>query len=243
MPILILVFLLLLSVPLTEKLHVGCVGIFVYTLIFSGMILQQLMELKKDINTFACPFCQPNSLCERFCKSVKLYAIFAFFFAVTISLSLITFLFLVTPFFYYIMFMDIFVAYYIFKSLAKSKTKQLVQHASKIYFEIIGNVLNISLLMVMLVTLEFQMSHNLHMSPEIFGYIVKNVNHSCTLFQHLLRTKELLDISIYGLRDIKGIGNWLFGFFYISTLSLFPLLGITLLYKFAVKFYYSRKIR
>ena len=111
----------------------------------------------------------------------------------------------------------------------------MTQKASQVGAEVAINILNIFLLIVMLVSLELMYIKEVIMTPEIFSTINETVQHSCKIFQHVLRTKEFADSSIYAMRSIDGVGDILFTFFYVSTLSLFPMTAITLLYKFGIK--------
>ena len=229
------IFLLMVSVRLTTSLEIGCWGTVGYAVLFSGMIFHQLMEFKKDVTSFACPACLDGSLCQKFCRSRVVYALIALSISLIMSVSLLSFLVLTEKFFLLIVGMDIFVFHYLFTHWNLGKNRELVQGASKIVSEVAINFFNILLLIVMLVTLELMYIREVQMSPEIFSTINETVHHSCRVFQHILRTKEFTESSIYAMRNIKEIGNLLFAFFYISTLSLFPMTAITLLYKFGIK--------
>ncbi len=231
----IFIFLLMVSVRLTTSLDIGCWGVVGYVVLFSGMILHQLMEFKKDVASFACPACLDGSLCQKFCRSRVVYALIALSISLIMSISLLSFLVLTEKFFLLIVGMDIFVFHYLFTHWNLGKNRELVQGASKIVSEVAINFFNILLLIVMLVALELMYIREVQISPEIFSTINETVHHSCRVFQHILRTKEFTESSIYAMRNIKEIGNLLFAFFYISTLSLFPMTAITLLYKFGIK--------
>ena len=231
----IFIFLLMISVRLTTSLELGCWGTAGYAVLFSGMIFHQLMEFKKDVSSFACPACLEGSLCQKFCKSRVVYALIAVTISSVMAVSLLSFLVLTEKFFLLIIGMDMFVFHYLFTHWNLSKNRELVKGASKIVSEVAINFFNILLLIAMLVALELMYIREVQMSPEIFSTINETVHHSCRVFQHILRTKEFTDSSIYAMRSIDGIGNVLFAFFYISTLSLFPMTAITLLYKFGIK--------
>ncbi len=235
----IFIFVLMVVVRLTANLDLGCWLIGSFTILFTGAILHQLIEFKKDLNKFACPACADGSLCQKFCTSTKLYTIVAFVLSLIMAISLLSFLVLTEKFFLLIIGMDIFVFHYLFTHWNKTKTKELVKDATKVGGEIAINFFNILLLIIMLVALELMYIKDIHMNPEIFGVINDTVQHSCKVFQHIIRTKEFTDSSIYAMRNIEGIGNILFTFFYISTLSLFPMTAITLLYKFGIKIEYK----
>ena len=236
---LIAIFLLLVTVRLTANLEFSCWGISGFVLLFSLMIWHQLVEFKKALNLFACPACAEGSLCEKFCKSTIIYALFALVLSVVMSLSLISFLILTEKFYLLIIGMDMFVFYYLFNHWNAKRITELTESASKVGAEIAINILNIFLLIVMLVSLELMYIKSVDMSPDIFVNINETVHHSCRVFQHILRTKEFTESSIYAMRNIDNIGNILFAFFYISTLSLFPVTAITLLYKFGIKMNYK----
>jgi hypothetical protein len=228
-------FALIVAVKLTTNLDAGCGLIGIFTLIFSSAILHQLIEFKKDLNKFACPACTDDSLCHKLCTSTKLYTIVAVVISLVMAISLLSFIVLAENFFLLIIGMDIFVFHYLFTHWNSTNTNELVQDAKKVGAEVIINFLNILLLIVMLVALELMYIKDVQMSPEIFGTINEQVQHSCKVFQHILRTKEFTDSSIYAIRNIDGIGNILFTFFYISTISIFPMTAITLLFKFGIK--------
>lgn len=235
----IIIFLLMVAVRLTASLEIGCWGTAGFTLLFSVMIFQQLLAFKREVNTFVCPACLEGSLCKKFCNGTLLYAIIALIFSVTMALSLLTFLVLSEKFFLLIIGMDMFVFHYLFTHWNLNKNSELVESANKIVSELAINFFNIFLLIVMLVALELMYIKEVQMSPEIFSTINETVQHSCKVFQHILRTKEFTDSSIYAMRSIDGIGDYLFVFFYISTLSLFPMAAITFLYKFGIKTEYK----
>lgn len=231
----ITIFILMIAVRLTSDLEMGCCGTGFFTLLFTGAILHQLLDFKKDINKFTCPACVEGSLCQKFCKSRVLYGVIALVLSVTMSLSLLSFLVLSEKFFLLIIGMDMFVFHYLFTHWNETRSSELVEGANKVVSEVAINFFNILLLIVMLVALELMYIKEVQMSPEIFSTINETVQHSCKVFQHILRTKEFTDSSIYAMRTIDGIGDVLFVFFYISTLSLFPMTAITLLYKFGIK--------
>jgi len=235
---LIIVFLLFVGVRLTSDLEFACWGTAGFTSLFSLMIWHQLLEFKKSLNLFACPACAKDSLCEKFCKSTIIYGLFALVLSVVMSLSLLSFLVLMEKFYLLIIGMDMFVFYYLFNHWNSTTITELTQKASQVGAEVAINILNIFLLIVMLVSLELMYIKHVEMSPEIFVNINETVHHSCRVFQHILRTKEFTESSIYAMRNIDDIGNILFAFFYISTLSLFPITAITLLYKFGIKMNY-----
>lgn len=230
------IFLLMLAVRITVTLDLGCWLIGAFALFFTGAILHQLIEFKKSLNLFICPACIEGSLCQKFCRSTKLYAVVALGLSLIMSISLLSFLILTERFFLLIIGMDMFVFYYLFTYWNSSKSIELTQDAMKVAGEVAVNFLNVLLLIIMLVALELMYIKEVVMTPEIFGMINENVQHSCKVFQHVLRTKEFTEQSIYAMRNIEGIGGVMFAFFYISTLSLFPVTAITLLYKFGVKF-------
>jgi len=232
----IVIFLLMVSVRLTATIDMGCWLIGGFTLIFTFAILHQLIEFKKGLNLFICPACTQGSLCQKFCQSTKLYGFIAFILSLIMSISLLTFLILTERFFILIIGMDMFVFYYLFTYWNSSKSTELTKNAMKVAGEVAINFLNVLLLIIMLVSLELMYIKEVIMTPEIFGTINESVQHSCKLFQHVLRTKEFTEQSIYAMRNIDGVGDILFSFFYISTLSLFPVTAITLLYKFGAKF-------
>jgi len=231
----VLIFVLMMTVRLTTTFDLGCVGTGGYVFLFSGMIFHQLLEFKKDLVSFTCPACQEGSLCQKFCKSRFIYAIIALVLSVIMSLSLMTFLILSEKFYLLIIGMDMFVFHYLFTHWNLGKNAEVVEGASKVISEVAINFFNILLLIVMLVALELMYIKEVQMSPEIFSTINEQVHHSCKIFQHVLRTKEFTESSIYAMRSIQGIGDYLFAFFYVSTLSLFPMTAITLLYKFGIK--------
>ena len=223
------------AVRLTSSLDLGCWGIGSFALLFTLIILHQLIEFKRDVNKLTCPACLEGSLCQKFCKSTLLYSTIALILSTVMSISLLSFLILSEKFFILIIGMDMFVFHYLFTHWNLSRNNELVKDANKIVSEMAVNFLNIILLIVMLVALELMYIKEVQMSPEIFATINETVNHSCKVFQHVLRTKEFTDASIYAMRSIESIGDILFTFFYISTLSLFPMSAITLLYKFGIK--------
>ena len=231
----IIIFLLMLAVRLTASLDIGCWGTAIFTVLFSGMIFQQLLAFKKDVNTFVCPACLEGSLCKKFCNGTIIYALIALVLSSTMALSLLSFLVLTEKFFLLIIGMDMFVFHYLFTHWNLRKNSELVESANKIVSELAINFFNILLLIIMLVALELMYIKEVQMSPEIFSTINETVQHSCRVFQHILRTKEFTESSIYAMRSIDGIGDILFIFFYISTLSLFPMAAITFLYKFGIK--------
>jgi len=235
----IIIFVLMVTVILTANVNASCWIIGGFSLFFTVAIMHQLIEFKKDINKFACPACSEKSLCEKFCTSTKLYMTIAFILSVTMTISLLSFLILAENFFIMIIGMDMFVFHYLFTHWNKTKSNQVVEDASKVVSEIAINFFNILVLIIMLIALELMYIKNINMSPEIFGIINESIQHSCTLFRHILRTKEFTDLSIYATRNIDGIGNILFTFFYISSISLFPMTAITLLYKFGIKVQYK----
>jgi len=232
----IAIFLLMVAVRLTANIEVGCWLIGLFTLLFTLMIWHQLIEFKKGLNLFICPACTEGSLCQKFCRGTKVYALIAFILSLVMSVSLLSFLILTERFFILIIGMDMFVFYYLFTYWNSSTSTELTKDAMRVASEIAVNFLNVLLLIIMLVSLELMYIKEVIMTPEIFGTINDSVHHSCKVFQHILRTKEFAEQSIYAMRNIDGIGDVLFAFFYISTLSLFPVTAITLLYKFGIKF-------
>ena len=234
----IVVFLLMVAVRLTATMQVGCWLVLSFTMLFTLMIWHQLVEFKKALNLFACPACAEGSLCQKFCRSTLLYGLVALVISTVMSLSLISFLTLTEKFYFLIIGMDMFLFYYLFNHWNATAITELRENASKIGSEIAINLLNVLLLIILLVISELMYLKEVQLTPEIFGTINESVNHSCRVFQHVLRTKEFTESSIYAMRNIEGIGNLLFTFFYISTLSLFPVTGITLLYKFGIKMDY-----
>jgi len=232
----IVIFLLMIAVRLTSNLDFGCWGIGGFTLLFTAMILHQLLAFKRDINKITCPACTEGSLCQKFCQGKILYFFIALLLSVVMSLSLLSFLILSEKFYLLIIGMDMFVFHYLFTHWNQTKNKEFVKDANKVLSEVAINFFNILLLIIMLVALELMYIKEVQMSPEIFSTINETVQHSCKVFQHILRTKEFTELSIYAMRNIESIGDILFAFFYISTLSLFPMTAITLLYKFGVKF-------
>jgi hypothetical protein len=231
----ILIFTLLVAVIFTATSNTGCYTVGGFILIFTVAIMHQLIEFKKGVNKFACPACSKNSLCEKFCTSTKLFAVIAFFLSIIMSVSLISFLLLTEKFFILIIGMDVFVFHYFYTQWNKTQSNQLVGDASKVVGEVAINFFNILILLVMLIALEFMYAKSIDMNPDIFYTIKEKIHHSCKLFEYLLRTKELTNTTIYLLRNIEQIGDILFSFFYISTLSLLPMTAITLLYKFGIK--------
>jgi len=237
---LILVYLFLLSVKLTSGFEYSCIITSIYTILFSSLILNQLILLKKEINQIACPFCSQNSLCQKFCKSTKIYTLFALILSVIISLSLLSFLILADYYFLIVIAIDIFVFHYLYNHWNQQKINtQLTPSGFNIYKELAVNFFNIFILLIMFVGLELYFMQNVQMSPEIFNTINETVQHNCKIFQHILRTRAFLDQSIEAMRQIDSIGHILFAFFYISTLSLFPMMAITFLFKFAIKTQYK----
>lgn len=231
----IVIFMLMIAVRLTSSLEVGCWSTGIFTLLFTGAIFHQLLDFKKDINKFTCPACVEGSLCQKFCKSRVAYGLIALTLSLTMALSLLSFLVLSEKFFLLIIGMDMFVFHYLFTHWNETRSSELVDGANKVVSEVAINFFNIILLIIMLVALELMYIKEVQMNPEIFATINESVQHSCRVFQHILRTKEFTDSSIYAMRSIDGIGDVLFTFFYISTLSLFPMTAITLLYKFGIK--------
>ena len=240
----LILFLLMVAVRLTATLDMGCWLIGAFALLFTSLIWHQLIEFKKGLNLFICPACTEGSLCQKFCRSTKVYGFISLILSLIMSISLLSFLILTERFFMLIIGMDMFVFYYLFTYWNSSKSTELTKDAMKVASEIAVNFLNVLLLIIMLVSLELMYVKEVIMSPEIFGTINETVQHSCKVFQHILRTKEFAEQSIYAMRNIEGIGDILFSFFYISTLSLFPVTAITLLYKFGIKFdqkYFTKK--
>jgi len=231
----VLIFLLMISVRLTASLDWGCWGIGTFGILFTAMILHQLLDFKKQLNLFACPACKKGSLCQKFCESRVVYGLIAFGLSITMSVSLLSFLVLSEKFYLLIIGMDIFVFHYLFTHWNLGMNSELVENANSVISEVAINFFNILLLIVMLVALELMYIKEVLMTPEIFSTINETVQHSCKIFQHLLRTKEFMDTSIYAMRSIENVGDILFAFFYVSTLSLFPMTAITLLYKFGIK--------
>ena len=231
----IFIFILMVAVRLTTSLDYGCWTIGIFTVLFTGAIFHQLLDFKKDINKFTCPACVEGSLCQKFCQGRVVYGLIALGLSLTMTLSLLSFLILSEKFFLLIIGMDMFVFHYLFTHWNLTKNSELVHSANKLVSEVAINFFNILLLIIMLVALELMYIKDIQMSPEIFSTINETVQHSCKVFQHILRTKEFTDSSIYAMRSIDGIGDLLFVFFYISTLSLFPMTAITLLYKFGIK--------
>jgi len=231
----VLIFLLMISVRLTASMEWGCWGIGTFTVLFTAMIFHQLLDFKKQLNKFTCPACLEGSLCQKFCKSRVLYGLIAFGLSATMAISLLSFLVLSEKFYLLIIGMDIFVFHYLFTHWNLGMNAELVENANKVISEVAINFFNILLLIVMLVALELMYIKEVMMTPEIFSTINETVQHSCKIFQHVLRTKEFADSSIYAMRSIDGVGDILFTFFYVSTLSLFPMTAITLLYKFGIK--------
>ena len=240
----VLIFIMMVAVRLTADMENGCWIIGGFTTIFSLMIWQQLIEFKRNLNKFTCPACAEGSLCQKFCQSTTIYALFALGLSVVMTLSLLSFLVLTQKFYLLIIGMDMFVFYYLFNHWNNTQSAELTKDAMQVGSEIAVNVLNVLLLMIMLVSLELMYIKEVQMTPEIFGTINDTVHHSCKIFQHILRTREFTDSSIYAMRNIEGVGSLLFSFFYISTLSFFPITAITLLYKFGAKMqhrYFGRK--
>ena len=232
---LILIFLLMISVRLTASLDWGCWGIGTFSILFTAMIFHQLLDFKKQLNKFTCPACIEGSLCQKLCKSRVIYGFVAFGLSLTMTISLLSFLVLSEKFYLLIIGMDIFVFHYLFTHWNLGMNSELVEKANRVISEVAINFLNILLLIVMLVALELMYMKEVRMSPEIFSTINETVQHSCKIFQHVLRTKEFTDVSIYAMRGIESVGDILFTFFYVSTFSLFPMTAITLLYKFGIK--------
>ena len=240
----VLIFIMMVAVRLTADMPNGCWIIGGFTVAFSLMIWQQLIEFKRNLNKFTCPACAEGSLCQKFCRSTTVYGIFALGLSVIMSISLLSFLVLTQKFYLLIIGMDMFVFYYLFNHWNNTETAELTKDAMQVGSEIAVNVLNVLLLMIMLVSLELMYIKEVQMTPEIFGTINDTIHHSCKVFQHVLRTREFTDSSIYAMRNIEGVGSILFSFFYISTLSFFPITAITLLYKFGAKMqhrYFRRK--
>ncbi len=233
------IFILLVLAKYTGSIEANCWIVGGFIILFSGAITHQLLEFKKDLNEFACHACIEGSICQRFCKSEKIYAIFAIGLSIIMSLSLISFLILADDFYIAILFMDIFVFHYIFTDFNKSNNQQLVKSATKVWKEIAINIGNVLLLVLMLIALELMHIKNIQINPEIFSIINDKVHHSCIIFQHLLRTLEFFNSSMYATRSIEGIGDSLFVFIYITSISMFPMIAITLLYKFGIKTYYK----
>ena len=232
---LVLIFLLMISVRLTASLDWGCWGIGSYTVLFTAMIFHQLLDFKKQLNRFTCPACREGSLCQKFCKSRVIYGFIAFGLSATMALSLLSFLVLSEKFYMLIIGMDIFVFHYLYTHWNLGLNSELVESANRVISEVAINFFNILLLIVMLISLELMYIKEVLMTPEIFTTINETVQHSCKVFQHLLRTKEFTESAIYAMRSIESVGEILFAFFYLSTLSLFPMTAITLLYKFGIR--------
>ena len=231
----IIVFILMIAVRLSNTLNIDCWGTGFFTVLFTLAIWHQLLEFKRDLNKFTCPACVKGSLCQKFCKGKIIYGFISLVLSLVMTLSLLSFLILSEKFFLLIIGMDMFVFHYLYTHWNLSRSTELVENANKVVSEIAINFFNILLLIIMLVALELMYIKEVTMSPEIFSTINETVQHSCKIFQHILRTKEFTDSSIYAMRSIEGIGDFLFIFFYISTLSLFPMTAITLLYKFGIK--------
>ena|GEM_PF-3499219 len=231
----VFIFLLMISVRLTASMDWGCWGIGTFTVLFTAMIFHQILDFKRQLNKFACPACIEGSLCRKFCESRVIYGLIALGLSLTMALSLLSFLVLSEKFYLLIIGMDIFVFHYLFTHWNLGMNSELVESANRVMSDVAINFFNILLLIVMLVALELMYIKEVAITPEIFSTINETVQHSCKIFQHLLRTKEFTDSSIYAMRNIEGVGDILFTFFYISTLSLFPMTAITLLYKFGIK--------
>ncbi|KIM09392.1 MAG: hypothetical protein KU28_01890 [Sulfurovum sp. PC08-66] len=214
----------------------GCWWVLSFASIFAAMIWHQLLAFKRDINTFACPFCHEGSLCERFCRSVWLFGMVSAVMAIVMALSVMAFLTMMHPYFWVILFLDLFFFYTLMSRWNVSKSNQLKPQAMGIVGQLVVNMLNVALLTVAIMGVDWSVTPHHEIDAELFAYINAHVTHACTIFQHLLRTQAFLEHAIFGLRAIEGVGQWLFGFFYIASLSFFPLLGITLLYKFGLTF-------
>jgi hypothetical protein len=239
----IVMFILIVVVKFTAHLDFGCWLIGGFIALFAGIILHQLIEFKRDLNQFVCPFCADGSLCKSFCKSIKIYTIVAVVLSFIMSVSLLSFLILTDALFLAFVFLDIFIFYYIFTRWNRLQTKELVEDAKKVGSEAIINFLNVLVLIIALVSLELSNIKDVQFTPEIFEFINENVVHSCKIFRHILRTKEFMELSMYAIRNIGEIGAILFTFLYISSLSVFPMTAITLLYKFGIKIEYKIKSR
>jgi len=236
MLILFAIFVLLLSVKLTASFNWGCIPIAVYMSIFAIFIFREIFDFRKSIQRLSCKFCLPNTFCEKLCKSNTIYSIFKIILAIIISISLIAFLISIDIIYFIAIFFDIFIIKWLYFSWqSNSAQKQVVEEATIIYSNFVVNVLNSVLLILIFIILELLKFEAVNMSPDIFYQINEKIKHSCQVFQHILRTQEFLNKSVYAIKEIEYIGNYLFAFFYISTLSLFPVTAITFLYKQGLK--------
>lgn len=228
-------FLLLLSLKFSALYNCQCYDILGYVSLFGLIITTQLIIFKRAFKTLFCIHCIEGSFCQKFCKSVVLYGFFALILGVVMALSLVAFLSLIDIYFFIFIFIDMLFFYFLYTRWNRSPNTQLKADASIFASHLVINVINSLVLIAFLVGFELFTLMEVHFSPDIFAHINNTIMHHCKLFQDILRTKAFMMETIYATRSIESIGEIIFAFLYVSTLSIIPMSAITMLFKFAIR--------
>lgn len=150
------------------------------------------------------------------------------------SFSMMSFLYTVSSWFLLIVLLDMILFYFIYNSIDHKLSKEFTENALGFFKEISINFLSILFLLGFFIMISLvSVNSDLQLSPQLFEKVNQEINHGCLYFQHFVRTTYFFDLFVQSLMNLDGIGDLVFSFFYITSLSLFPFFAITLVFKFS----------
>jgi len=204
-----------------------------FTLLFFCPLISQLIKFKKYKQAFSYQYLE-DSLIKKVLKGGVIILVIL---ALIMSLSLVTFLIQLNEYFYIVLFIDIFVFHIIYKLSHNNFKSYVTEDGLKLVGAITTNFINTSILIISLITFDFLDVKHIDISPELFRTINSEVCNGCYVFQDLLRTQRFFSDLTYAIKsqNLGFIGDAIFVFFYITSLSIVPMTSITLIYMYSIE--------
>ena len=214
----------------------GCITIGMTIVILSLIFTYQMSIFKTKMHEIVKDkICEEGTFCYSFFNGKWKYRIVSFMISIPMAIALMIFLHDIEWVFFAFLVFDIFLFHYIYTHFFSLVSSQLTKNSAGVAGEIFINFFHIIILMFIVIVIYFNfMGEPSMINTHVYKSIVDNVKYPCVYFQDLLRTKALIEQTILSLQLIPDIGNYIFIYFYITSLSFFPALGITFIFKTAM---------
>lgn len=161
--------------------------------------------------------------------------------AIFITISFFLFFNTIGIFYKIILFLDALLIVWLTKKLKSPLRKHLKEKASNLIGGLSANFLNVFILFVIYVGYSLVFGATLEsfergtIDPNIPLWVKQNINHSCDIFEKLLRFYKNIEITIENAISIKTWIHIIYKIFHLLTMSFWPFMGITLFYRYFLR--------